>query len=366
MNQMMGWFSACLTMAAGTWFCARASYARDSHIWVYRLLGAASAGSLLMALLAAGNMDFIPRGFRDIWVTAVTVLVIGGLAWMSLRGQARNLLLLIGLLPIGVAAMVRLTHNIGLATHVEIAALAGVLSAELGLLWIFLVLAWRGRDTLLASERAAALATYDPPTGLMLPRPALMRLPQMLLRASRLDICCGVLMLRWAMQEQTASMLKPEQRNAALARIGEILRRVARDIDTVARYDDDHFMILVEGPVSRDALSTVSTQILAACMRSAEKLEYPDTFNLHIAIWQASPGTATEQQVIESLKARLNQMSFGTQRRVQFVDVEASQPAGHKEEISQRKQTVLEKISSLESQSNLPDAPPLPPSGMPP
>ncbi len=365
MNQMMAWFSASLTLAAGTWFCARASYARDSHIWIYRLLGIAAAGSLLMALLAAGNIDFVPRGFRAIWVTAVTVLAIGGLAWMSLRGQTQNLLLLIGLLPIGLAAMVRLTHNIGWATHVEIAEGAGIVSAELGLLWIFLVLAWRSREALLSTERAAALATYDPPTGLMLLRPALMRLPQMLLRASRLDIGCGVLMLRWVMQEQTASTLKPELRSAALARIGAILRRVARDIDTVARYDDDHFMILVEGPVSRDALSTVSTQIIAACMRSAEKLEHPDAFNLHIAIWQATPGTATDQEVIESLKARLNQMSFGTRRRVQFVDVAVSEPAGQNEEISQRKQAVLEKIRSLESPPNLPDGPPLPPSGTP-
>lgn len=63
---------------------------------------------------------------------------------------------------------------------------------------------------------------------------------------------------------------------------------MARDIDTAAHLADGHFMILVEGPVSRRTLTSLSTQILTACIRCSDKFGLPNTFNFHIAIWQAT------------------------------------------------------------------------------
>jgi hypothetical protein len=102
---------------------------------------------------------------------------------MSLRGQTWNLLLLLGAAPIGLAALARLSYNAGWMFNVESAQAAGVISAMAGLLWVFLVLAWRSRAALFSNHRGAALATYDPASGLMLPRTIEARLPQMLLRA---------------------------------------------------------------------------------------------------------------------------------------------------------------------------------------
>ena len=38
LNQVMGWVSATLSLAAGAWFCAQAGYARSGHPHIYRLL----------------------------------------------------------------------------------------------------------------------------------------------------------------------------------------------------------------------------------------------------------------------------------------------------------------------------------------
>lgn len=348
LNQVMGWVSSTLTMAAAAWFCAQASYARDGHPRLYRLLAAVTAGSLLMAGVMMARLEFVPRDLRNLWLALSTLAILASLVWISLRGQAWNLLLLLGAAPIGLAALARLTYNAGWVLNVESAQAAGVLSAMVGLLWIFGVLAWRSRAALFSNHRGAALATYDAASGLMLPRIIEARLPQTLLRGRRQKSACGVLMLHWLNQAPSHDEPGDQKRGAALSRIGEILRRAARDVDTVARCDENHFMMLVEGPISRAALSEVSTKILADCIRASEKLGDPGAFTLHIAIWHDTPHTQTAVEVMDSLKIRLHHMASGTKRPVQFVD-SPLEPGSAAAEGASRREDLLAKINAIET-----------------
>ena len=348
LNQIMGWVSAGLTMAAGAWFCTQASYAPSSHPHIHRLLATITAGSLLMAGLMAIGQDFIPRDLRNLWLALASVAILGSLFWMALRGQLWNLLLLLGTAPIALAALARVFYNVGWVMNIEAAQVAGVLSAMVGLLWIFLLLAWRSRAALFSTHRGAALANYDPASGLMLPRVIDSRLGQMLLRARRQRLECGLLMLRWLDQTPSPDELSDPKRSTALSRIGEILRRAARDMDTVVRYDGHQFLILLEGPVSRTAVSQVSTKILADCIRLADKLDDANAFNLHIAIWHDMPGKQTGQSIINSLKTRLNRMVSGPKRYVQFVD-SAGEPESIPAEDSTRREELLAKINAIET-----------------
>jgi GGDEF domain-containing protein len=294
------------------------------------------------------HLEFVPRELRNLWLALSTVAILASLVWISLRGQAWNLLLLLGAAPIGVAALARLSYNAGWVLNIESAQAAGVLSAMVGLLWIFGVLAWRSRAALFSNHRGAALATYDAASGLMLPRIIEARLPQTLLRARRQKSACGVLMLHWLNQVPSHDEPGDQKRGATLSRIGEILRRAARDVDTVARCDENHFMMLVEGPISRAALSEVSTKILAECIRSSEKLGEPGAFTLHIAIWHDTPRTQTAAEVIDSLKIRLHHMASGTKRPVQFVD-SPLEPGSAAAEGASRREDLLAKINAIET-----------------
>lgn len=348
LNQVMGWVSSALSMAAGAWFCAQASYAKSGHPRIYRLLAAVAAGSLLMAGLMAIDRDFIPRDLRNLWLALASVSILGSLVWMSLRGQAWNLLLLLGTAPIALAALARPSYNAGWMQNIEAAQAAGVLSAMVGLLWIFFVLAWRSRAALFSTHRGAALATYDPASGLMLPRVIDSRLGQMLLRARRRRAECGIVMLSWLDQLPSPDELSDQKRSTALSRIGEILRRAARDMDTVVRYEENLFLMLIEGPVNREAVSEISTKVLADCIRLSDKLDDPNAFNLHMAIWHGTPGAQTGQQIIDSLQTRLRRMSSGPKRYVQFVDA-AGEPASLPAEEGTRREDLVAKINALET-----------------
>jgi two-component system, sensor histidine kinase LadS len=347
LNQVMGWVSAALSLAAGAWFCAQAGYARSGHPVVYKLLLTVTAVSLLMAGLMAIRQDFIPRDMRNLWLGIATMTILGSLVWMSLRGQAWNLLLLLGTAPIAMAALARIAYNAGWFTNIEAAQAAGVLSAMLGLMWIFFVLAWRSRAALFSNHRIAALANYDPASGLMLPRVVENRMAQMLLRARRRRSECGVVLLRWLDQPPSPDELVDHKRSVALSRIGEILRRAVRDMDTVVRYEENLFLMLIEGPVNREAVSEVSTKILADCIRLSDKLDEPNAFNLHLAIWHGTPERHTGQQIIDSLKTRLRRMSPGPRRYVQFVDP-AGEPASQPPEETTRRVELVAKINAIE------------------
>ncbi|MES2688440.1 MAG: diguanylate cyclase, partial [Pseudomonadota bacterium] len=212
---------------------------------------------------------------------------------------------------------------------------------------IFFVLAWRSRAALFSNHRIAALANYDPASGLMLPRVVDNRLSQMLLRARRRRSECGIVLLRWLDQAPSPDELNDHKRSVALSRVGEILRRAARDMDTVVRYEENLFLMLIEGPVNREAVSEVSTKILADCIRLSDKLDEPNAFNLHIAIWHGTPGEQTGQQVIDSLKTRLRRMTSGPRRYVQFIDP-AGEPASLPPEESIRREDLVAKINAIE------------------
>ncbi len=355
LSQVMNWVSPALSLAIGTWFIAKASYARDSHPWIYRLLALTAGSGLVLMCIALARLDFVTGIVRNAWVAAITLVALGSLAWTAFRSQAGNGLLLLGMGPIGFAVLARLAYNFGWVSHVEFAQASGVFLFSIGLLWILMVLMWRSRAGLVAVERSAALETFDAATGLVHSRIGQLRLPLMIKRGARFELGCGVVMLQWVDFENTVMKLSSEPRGAALARLGLILRRVSRDIDTVVRHSDKEFLILVEGPVSRESLTALCSKILSECMRSSDKAGEGNLFNLHVAVWQSASASGNTGEVMEMLQTRLNQMAHGTQRRVQFVDAIESAPHPDNEQaIAARRDDVLSKINAIEAAPIIP------------
>ena len=350
LNQAMQSTAPLLAMAACGWFFAHASHAKDISKPIYRLLCLSALVSLGLGLFVLIKVDQIQRNFLLGWAVFVLLVIACALLWLSLRGMRLNLWLLAGFLPIAAAAAARLAYGFGWLAHVEFALAVSVFMTQFGLACIYVMLVWRSRAALLASELAATLNTLDDATGLIQKWIALQRLPQMLRRAEQLKLGCGVIMLRWLNYPQLMGKLSPEKQAAMLKQLGLVLNRVARDIDTAARLDDDYYMILVEGPISRSKLSSLSTQILTACIRASDKFGLPNSFNFHVAIWQAPQLPMSADEVIETLKTRLNQMSLGTRRPVQFVDAAASElTAEANYEFTQRRDELMAKIDAIEA-----------------
>ena len=348
--QVMQWTAPLLAMAAGCWFFAQASYAKDSNAFVYRVLCGLALVSFALAVLQLTGMELMPRNFLNGWAAFVLVVVVACLLWLGLRDKRWNFWLMAGLLPIAGAGASRLAYNLGWLAHVEFEQVASVLLTHAGLTSLFVVLVWRGRTALLSSQLTTALNISDAATGLVTERVALTRLPQMLNRATQLKLGCGAIMLHWHNFAQLTKTENLDKQGAMLKHFGQVLNRVARDIDTAARIDDDRFLILVEGPVNKQTLSLLSTQILTACLRASDKFDLPNAFGLHLAIWQATVVPLVADEVMQLLKARLDQMALGTRRPVQFVDAMASEMAPDSDNnAAQRRSNLMAKIDAVEA-----------------
>ncbi len=352
MTQAMQWTAPFWTMAAGCWFFAQASYAKDSHRRIYLLLAGLGAGSACLGVIALFAIDLLPLVFLNFWAGAILVFVALSQAWLAWRGTRWNRWLLAGLLPLAGVSAARVLYNYGWLSHIEFAQFSGIVCIQLSLMLFFLVLVWRSRDALLSAELAKGLTSNDPFTGLINARVALIRLRQMLLRTDRLQLGCGVIMLRWGSFNKLMASQNPEQQRALLKHFAQLLTKLIRDIDTAAVLGNGNFVLLIEGPVSRSALASLSTQILTNCIRSSEKFDLPNAFQLNIAIWQTESTSRSTGQVMHALKTRLDQMPANTRRPVQFVDSMKSDADPEQEpehEFGQRRDELLAKINAIEA-----------------
>jgi two-component system, sensor histidine kinase LadS len=210
------------------------------------------------------------------------------------------------------------------------------------------------RERISAQQRQLALQNTDASTGLFNERIAMARFPQILLRSKRFERPCGAILIRWLDFDRVMAAATSTERGRIFSHLGGRLSRQARDIDTVARIDDDLFVYLIEAPVSREDMNALASQILTTCLRPSAVMPETKGFDLHLAVWLSNEVQASADEAMELLKQRIDQMRTGTQRRVQFVDTEFNTSPQSEKEAAQRAAQLVAKINSLEATQGLP------------
>ena len=358
LNKVMPVVLPLLTVAAATWFTTQVSYARNSAPRIFQFSIFLMVALVLAMMGFAFMVDSFPRQVLSPLVATTMLWNLGSMVWMAWRTQSWLWYVVAGFGPLTVAMMARLAYNLGWIAHVELAQLFGVITGCLGMMVVYAGMILRSREAYAAVERESALAHTDISTGLSLPRIVGVRLPQVLTRSKRFGKPCGVAMVRWIGYENQLAPMSSAQRGAVLAHFGARLRRLARDIDTVARIDNDHFIFLVESPITREVLNELGIKILSTCMRPSVQLGGGDVFNVHVALAITSGAGTTAKDVLESLRTRLEHMDINTPRRVQFVDSALStRPPGEGSDSSGStlsREEIVAKINAIEADPILP------------
>jgi two-component system, sensor histidine kinase LadS len=367
LNKVMGVLAPLWTLAASTWFVVKVSYAKDAFARIYKISLVLIALLLLATLAFAIMQHNLPRLGLTVLAAGAMLWNLGALAWMAWRSQTWLWFMVAGFAPLTLSMLARLAYNFGWIAHVEIAQLLSVITGCAGMMVVYAGLILRNRESSAALEREAALAHTDMSTGLSSARIAITRLPLVLARSARFEEPCGVIMLRWLDYRKHVEPMSSAQRGAVLSHLGARLRRLARNIDTVARMDDDHFVYLVESPVSREMLTALSTKIITTCLRPTNALQDGGVYNVHLAVWTPSDKGISAVEVMESLRTRLNQMGYGTPRKMQFVDSPlSSRPGETAAEVDpiKRKEDLVAKINALEADPITPTLAPLQTTGL--
>jgi two-component system, sensor histidine kinase LadS len=350
----MGKVLPLLSVAALARFAISVSYARDLSKPIYYGLWTLIALCIAYSILILVMVQSLPSIVLIVLIGAGVMGISISLVWIAWRSQHWLWWIVLSLIPLAVSVMARLAYDLGWVAHTELALLAGVITAALGLMLIHYALVAHQRHQISAAQAEQALETNDISTGLFTERIAKIRLPQIIVRSKRFERPCSAILLRWLDFESVMTKASSTDRGRILAHLGSRLARLAREIDTVARVGDDQFMFLVEAPVNREDVNSLASKILTTCLRPSIAMGSDKGFDLHIAVWLSSDVPSNATQVFELLNTRINQMRAGTQRRVQFVDTPLTTGSHSSKAPAEHAAELVAKINSLEATQELP------------
>lgn len=263
-------------------------------------------------------------GFYLCFATPITLLA-SGVAWW--RGDPVARWVLAAQLPLVSAVVVTVTRNLGwtdlpfLPPSIVIVGLA----VEVPLLLVALFI--RSRDRHGAEVREQALSTHDALTGLLAPHLFSDRLRQVVARHRRDGESSAVVYIELVNHGRIRDYFGNSVADQSLLRSVIKLRRLLRDVDTVARVGEARFGVILEGASSRSSVMERASRLIAAGLMPLPGLKPDVTLQFHVAALLLSERPLEAEAIQEALAAQIGRMSPRTRRPIRFVEADPEPPA---------------------------------------
>lgn len=291
-------------------------------------LAASTAGAGVAGLVLAvahGVMD------RSLSVALTTVYFVLGIVLNVLmarmagrRGDPVGHWLLAAYLPPSVAVvLVLLRVNGWVPADWDTQALLMLSMLVQGpLLLAALHLRTRGRHQL--QVRTQSLVTHDPLTGLLSEHLFRDRLDNAVRRARAHGDHVALLLVELSNLPALRQSLGATAAERALLRSAIKLRGLANDVDTVARYGDGRFALLLEGHGRRDTVLALAQRIVASGLRQPAPPASEPPLRFHIAACVLREQTDSGASVAQRLGELLDNMSRRSRRAIRFLEADAT------------------------------------------
>lgn len=280
---LSSFFFTSLAAAAGLWFVRYVVKPRQ-----YSAALDTTALILIALQIAVTCIDLVHPtllGFRIntaiMMGSVLAVYAVIGYAWKNQDKTVRWLAL--SFLPVVLGVVPALLRNAGVINTsfwTQYGSLLGS-AVEMPLLLYCLVLRSAVRSE--GRARAAGLPTKDPLTGLANMRELLRQIHGTMTRATRNRQQYSLVLVEltnyaWFVKEHGREM-----GDRALVLLGTRLQLIARDIDTAGRIDDNHFVLLIEGPCKPAHVVKIAAQITATARRPSDLLPVGASIKLRVS-----------------------------------------------------------------------------------
>lgn len=292
--------------AAALWFTkvvtnpARLSRALNLTVWA--LMAALLGGVALdMAVGSRLTMTLV------LSLTALALVAIFGmLLWGWMDGDDRHVrMVAIGFVPVLLMALFPLARAFGLVPTSVLTRFGLFFGAALELPLIYYALNMRLMARREAELRAGALSHSDALTGLPHRKALVERLDTSLAHARAQRQNCALLGVRISNLEAITEEFGKEAAAKSLVIAASHLRRCMVGYDMAARVGEREFGVLLEAPVTKQAVSSRAQQLVASGLRPMEALPAALTLKFHVTAAMlpdpAFDGAATLQWVTEGL-----------------------------------------------------------------
>lgn len=281
-----------------------------------RLLGFAG---LLLALLpaVAPKTLHLPVVGGYMALSSVVALLVAGAAWLRGDGVARWVFL--AQLPMVAAVLATVLRMLGWSEMAYVppyAVLVG-LAVEVPLMLVGLFI--RSRDRHSAEVREQALATQDALTGLLPAHLFSDRLRQVVARHRRDGEPAAVMYIDLVNHKPIREAFGAAVAEQSLLRSVIKLRRLLRDVDTVARVGEARFAVLLEGASSRGSVTERAARLIAGGLMPLPGLKPDVTLQFHVAALLLHERLLEAEEIEAALAAQLARMSPRTRRPIRFI-----------------------------------------------
>ena len=292
--------------AAALWFVkvvtdpARLSRALDLAVW-----------ALIAALLAAVALDVVITSKTSMMLVLLLtglslVAIMSMVVWGWLDGKEPHLgLLALGFAPVVVMALFPLARGFGLMPTNLLTRVGLFVAAAIELPILYYALNMRLFARREGELRANALTRSDALTGLPHRQGLIEKLDSSLAHARAQKQMCALLGVRIANLDAIADEFGKDAAEKALVVAASHLRRTIVNFDMAARVGEREFAVLMEAPVTQEAVSSRAQQIVASGLRQVEALPAALTLKFHVtAAMLPHPhmdGAASLQWVLDGL-----------------------------------------------------------------
>jgi diguanylate cyclase (GGDEF)-like protein len=194
---------------------------------------------------------------------------------------------------------------------------------------LLVALSIRSRERHGAQIREQALSTQDALTGLLAPHLFNDRLRQVVSRHKRDGDSAAIVFIDLVNHARIKEYYGSAVAEQSLLRSVIKLRRLLRDVDTVARMGEARFAVVLEGASVRASVTDRAASLIAAGLMPLPGLKPDVTLQFHIAALLLNERPLEAGEVEVALAGQLAHMSPRTRRPIRFIlpEVSTSEPA---------------------------------------
>lgn len=316
----------------------------DSSNGVLTLMTAGAALSFLEAMLGGGRFTprlsrailtvaaaclplavlfyFLPRS-AGVAILGVYMLVVGyvGLAlsvqaWR--QGVAVGKWVFLAYFPLFLAVLLAIARTYSWVSVSWVVQYGVIIALLIEAPTMMVALHVRSRERHEISTREQAMTTQDALTGLLKEHIFDDRLKQTMARSIKRREDAAVVLISLVNYEAIAQAYGAPVAEQSILRAVIKLRKVLRDVDTVARVGTSHFGLIMEGVGHRSRVTDIGARLIAQGLMPLPGLVPEVTLQFHLAAVLIRDIPAVQIDIKEELLAVLGAMSRRTRRPIRF------------------------------------------------
>jgi two-component system, sensor histidine kinase LadS len=284
--------------------------------------------SVLLLSLTAASLPlatvycFVPRSvgvvILGVYMLSVTGigLTLAARAWR--RGDQVGVWIFIAYTPLALAVMLAIARAYGWITVSWVVQYGVVVALLIEAPMMMVALHVRSRDRHEISTREHAMATQDALTGLLKEHIFDDRLRQTMARAIKRREDAAIVLISLVNYDTIAQAHGAPVAEQSVLRAVIKLRKVLRDVETIARVGTSHFGLILEGVGHRSRITEVGARLIAQGLMPLPGLVPEVTLQFHLAAVLMRDMPAEQRDIKEELLTVLGAMSRRTRRPIRF------------------------------------------------